>query len=83
MSHDTQILGASIEEEGSLSLRDLLMTLWRRKLVIMGTTLIVTGFAVLTVMQIVPLYVEPDWLAFLGTIVAVRDEVVLGHGSAK
>ena len=57
MSYDTQVLGASIEEEGSLSLRDLLMTLWRRKLVIMGTTLIVTGFAVLTVMQIVPLYV--------------------------
>jgi len=38
-------------------MRDLLMTLWRRKLVIMGTALIITGFAVLMVMQIVPLYI--------------------------
>ena len=47
-----------MEEEGSLNLRDLLMTFWRRKLVIMGTSLIITGFAVLVVMQIVPLYVS-------------------------
>ncbi len=57
MSQDVQVLGAAMEEEGSLNLRDLLMTLWRRKLVIMGTSLIVTGFAVLMVMQIVPLYI--------------------------
>lgn len=57
MSQDLQVLSAAIEEEGSLDLRDLLMTLWRRKLVIMGTSLIVTGFAVLVVMQIVPLYI--------------------------
>ena len=57
MTHDTQALGIGVDEEGSLNLRDLLMTLWRHKLVIMGTSLIVTGFAVLVVMQIVPLYI--------------------------
>ena len=57
MSQDLQVLSAGMEEEGSLTLRDILMTLWRRKLVIMGTSLIVTGFAVLTVIQIVPLYI--------------------------
>ena len=57
MAQDLQVLSAGMEEEGSLTLRDLLMTLWRRKLVIMGTSLIVTGFAVLVVMQTVPLYI--------------------------
>lgn len=57
MSHDVQALSTTVEEEGSLNMRDLLMTLWRRKLVIMGTALIITGFAVLMVMQIVPLYI--------------------------
>jgi len=57
MLHDVQALSTTVEEEGSLNMRDLLMTLWRRKLVIMGTALIITGFAVLMVMQIVPLYI--------------------------
>ena len=57
MAQDVQVLSAAVEEEESLTLRDLLMTLWRRKLVIMGTSLIITGFAVLVVMQIVPLYI--------------------------
>ena len=50
-------IGIDVDREESINLRDLLMTLWRRKLVIMGTALIVTGFTVLVVMQIVPLYV--------------------------
>ena len=45
------------DHDESINLRDLLMTLWRRKMVIMGTALIITGFTVLVVMQIVPLYV--------------------------
>ena len=57
MTHDAQALGVRVDEEGSLNLRDLLMTLWRRKLVIMGTTLIITGFATLWVNQITKLYV--------------------------
>ena len=50
-------IGLGVDREESINLRDLLMTLWRRKMVIMGTALIVTGFTVLVVMQIVPLYV--------------------------
>ena len=50
-------IGIDVDREESINLRDLLMTLWRRKLVIMGTALIVTGFTVLVVMQIVPLYI--------------------------
>ena len=46
-----------MDSEESISLRELLMTMWRRKMVIMGTSLIVTGFAVLVVIQIVPLYI--------------------------
>ena len=57
MSQEVQIIGGALEEEESFNVRDFLMTLWRRKLVIMGTSLIITGFAVLVVMQIVPLYV--------------------------
>ena len=57
MTHDAQALVVRVDEEGSLNLRDLLMTLWRRKLVIMGTTLIITGFATLWVNQITKLYV--------------------------
>ncbi len=50
-------IGVDFDREESIDLRGLLMTLWRRKMVIMGTALIVTGFAVLMVIQIVPLYV--------------------------
>ncbi len=50
-------IGVDFDREESIDLRGLLMTLWRRKMVIMGTALIVTGFAVLVVIQIVPLYV--------------------------
>ena len=57
MTHDAQALVVRVDEEGSLNLRDLLMTIWRRKLVIMGTTLIITGFATLWVNQITKLYV--------------------------
>ena len=69
MAHDIHVVGGTggtggiggvavgAETDESFNLRDLLMALWRRKLVIMGTALIVTGFTVLVVMQIVPLFV--------------------------
>lgn len=44
-------------ESDAIDLRALFLTLWRRKLVILGTALIVTGTAVLVVMQMVPRYV--------------------------
>ena len=50
-------MGVGLDRDESIDLRGLLMTLWRRKMVIMGTALIVTGFTVLVVIQIVPLYV--------------------------
>ena len=63
MAYDVPVLverpagPAGLDPEESINLRDLLLTLWRRKLVIMGTSLIITGFAVLVVMQMVPLYI--------------------------
>lgn len=57
MSNELQALGTVMEDGPSLSLRDIFMTLWRRKLVFVGTALIGTGFAVLVVNQIIPLYI--------------------------
>ncbi|MFQ5783672.1 MAG: GumC family protein [Alphaproteobacteria bacterium] len=52
------IEGTSLFDDAeAVDLRRLLNTLWRRKMIVMGTTLVLTSIALLIVMQLTPLYV--------------------------
>ncbi len=62
MAAELQTIGRQIaapipQDEDALNLRALFMTLWRRKMVVIGTALIFTSISVLVVNQLVPLYV--------------------------
>lgn len=52
-----QIAAPIPQDEDALNLRALFMTLWRRKMVVIGTALIFTSISVLVVNQLVSLYV--------------------------
>ena len=62
MAAELQTIGRQVaapvsQDEDALDLRALFMTLWRRKMVVIGTALIFTSISVLVVNQLVPLYV--------------------------
>ena len=48
---------AALDGDDAINLRQILNTLWRRKIVVMGTTLVATSVALLVVMRLTPLYV--------------------------
>ena len=59
MTTGPSALGArdAFDGDDTVNLRQLLTTLWRRKAIVMGTTLVITSITVLVVMQLTPLYI--------------------------
>ncbi len=45
-----------IESADAINLRQLLTTLWQRKMIIIGTTMVITSIALLVVLQLTPVY---------------------------